>query len=76
MFASVTALYQRKLKRLIGYSSISHIGFVITALSCSSVESVKSVIIYIFLYTLTSIALFGIIINSTTNGLLLKYLIN
>jgi NADH-quinone oxidoreductase subunit N len=76
VLASIAAIYQKKIKRLLAYSAISHIGFMILALSCYSLDSIKSVIIYIALYIFANISIFSLLLNSTSKGSILKYLIN
>ena len=44
-----------KIKRMLAYSGIGHVGFICLALSCGSMEGIQSVFIYLFIYTLTSI---------------------
>lgn len=75
-FASVAALYQRKIKRLLSYSTISHTGFLLLAIYCSSVDSVKSLLFYLFFYVLTNLIVFGSLFLSTFHNKQKKYLIN
>lgn len=49
------ALRQKKLKRLIIYSSIAQIGFIISGLSVSTLDSLISTYFFIIIYILTSI---------------------
>lgn len=44
-----------KVKRMLAYSGIGHVGFICLALSCGSLEGIQSVFFYLFIYTLTSI---------------------
>jgi NADH:ubiquinone oxidoreductase subunit 2 (subunit N) len=74
-FASVVALYQKRIKRLLAYSTISHTGFLLLALSCGSIDSVKSCVFYIFVYVVMSMAFFSsIMLSGYKNNI--KYLIN
>jgi NADH-quinone oxidoreductase subunit N len=75
-FASIAALYQKRLKRLLAYSAISHAGFILLAISCNSLESVKSTLIYIFIYVVMSIAVFSVIFVVLKSNSLPKFLIN
>src|SRR3954470_18061165 len=47
----VGALSQYRVKRLLAYSSISHVGFLILALAVNSVSSVNSLLFYLVLTT-------------------------
>jgi len=51
------AIYQTKLKRIIAYSGISNMGYILTATLTIDVESMYSVIFYIIVYNLISIGL-------------------
>jgi NADH-quinone oxidoreductase subunit N len=75
-FASVAALYQKRVKRLLAYSTISHTGFILLGISCGSIDSIKSCFIYIALYSLMSLLTFSIIIYTSLNNKIPKYLIN
>ena len=70
------ALYQRKLKRLLAFSSISHAGFVLLAIACFSLESTKAISFYLVVYILTSFVLFSLVAISISKSGLLKYLVN
>jgi proton-translocating NADH-quinone oxidoreductase chain N len=74
---SISALYQKRIKRLFAYSTITHTGFILLAIVAASVESVKAIVFYTIIYSLLSILLFSILIFSVvvTNNYP-KYLIN
>jgi len=75
-FASLAALYQKRMKRLLAYSAISHTGFILLAFACFSMDSIKSSIIYITLYIVMTLAVFAILLSSVTSKTMPKYLIN
>jgi NADH-ubiquinone oxidoreductase chain 2 len=60
---SIVGLAQIKLKRLLAYSTISHIGFILLALAINSQQSIDSFIFYIFQYTITNLNIFLIVIS-------------
>lgn len=62
IIGTVVGLTQIKIKRLLAYSTISHIGFILLALSINSVQSIDSFIFYILQYTLTNLNTFLILI--------------
>jgi len=74
-FASIAALYQKRMKRLIAYSTISHTGFILLAICCGSMDSIKSCIIYISLYSLMTLSIFSIFMI-TGKQYTPKYLVN
>ena len=75
-FASVAALYQKRLKRLMAYSSVSHTGFLLLGICCQTVESIKACSVYIVLYILMSLSLFSVLFLSGINNTQQKYLIS
>ena len=60
---SVAGLKQRKLKSLLTYSSINNMGFVLLAFSVGSFEGVQIKFYYLIVYILTSLCVWGIILN-------------
>jgi NADH:ubiquinone oxidoreductase subunit 2 (subunit N) len=75
-FASVAALYQKRIKRLMAYSTVSHTGFLLLGICCSTVDSIKACTVYIVLYILMTLTLFSLLFLSGINNPQQKYLIN
>lgn len=75
-FASVTALYQKRVKRLLAYSAISHTGFILVALACNSLDAIKTAVIYISIYILMTISVFSVLFILLNNNKMPKFLIN
>lgn len=75
-FASLIALYQKRVKRLVAYSTVSHSGFILLGLCCSTIDSVKSCLVYIVVYILMTLTLFSIMFLSGINNSQQKYIIN
>lgn len=71
--AAVSGLYQKRVKRLVAYSAISHSGFLLLGIS---VGSSTSCVIYLVLYVLMSLAIFSILLLVGTDKTTPKYLIN
>jgi NADH-ubiquinone oxidoreductase chain 2 len=59
---SVLGLSQFRIKRLYAYSTISHVGFILLALSIHSVESVQAFFFYIIQYSLSNLNAFVILV--------------
>src|SRR5690625_1485460 len=55
------ALRQENIKRLLGYSSIAHLGYMIVALLAASQSGVEAVAFYMVAYFINMLAAFGII---------------
>lgn len=75
-FASVAALYQKRIKRLLAYSTVSHTGFMILGLYCCTIDSLKSCILYVVVYILMTLTMFSLLFLSGFNNTQQKYLIN
>ncbi len=77
IIGSLSAIYQKRLKRLFAYSTIVHTGFILLALVPSSLYSANSLIFYIIVYSILSVSLFGLLINmSIATHVQPKYIIN
>lgn len=62
IIGSVLGLTQFRIKRLYAYSTISHIGFILLALSIQSVESIQAFFFYIIQYSISNLNAFIILI--------------
>ena len=62
IIGSLLGLAQNRIKRLLAYSTISHIGFILLALAISSESSTASFLFYIIQYTITNLNIFLIIL--------------
>lgn len=56
------ALNQTKIKRLLAYSGIAHMGFVLWGIEIGTFESVQASLIYMILYVIMSICAFTIVL--------------
>lgn len=54
IIGAVLGLTQFRIKRLFAYSTISHLGFILLALSINSIESIQSFIFYLMQYSITN----------------------
>jgi NADH-quinone oxidoreductase subunit N len=61
---SLSALYQKRLKRLFAYSTISHTGFILLGIVAASPDSVNSLIFYVVIYSGLTVLLFSLLIFS------------
>ena len=62
IIGTVVGLTQFRIKRLFAYSTISHVGFILLALSISSVESTQAFIFYLIQYSISNLNAFVILI--------------
>jgi NADH-ubiquinone oxidoreductase chain 2 len=69
----VVGLTQFRIKRLFAYSTISHVGFLLLALSINSIESIQAFIFYLMQYSLSNLNVFVLLISI---GYSLYYYVN
>jgi NADH-ubiquinone oxidoreductase chain 2 len=63
IIGSIVGLAQTRIKRLLAYSTISHIGFILLALAINTEQSIDSLLFYIIQYSITNLNIFLIIIG-------------
>lgn len=63
IIGTVLGLTQTRIKRLLAYSTISHLGFILLALIVHSIESYQAFLFYIIQYILTNLNVFMIVIG-------------
>jgi len=73
---SILAIFQKRLKRLFAYSSINHTGFILIALSCYFVDTIKNGITYVIIYTTSVLAVFSVLMISEQKQASSKYVLN
>lgn len=62
IIGTVVGLAQFRIKRLLSYSTISHVGFMLLALAVSGQESIDAFLFYLIQYSLTSLNTFFILL--------------
>lgn len=62
IIGTVVGLTQFRIKRLFAYSTISHVGFILLALSISSIESTQAFIFYLMQYSISNLNVFIILV--------------
>ena len=62
IIGSVLGLSQSRIKRLLAYSTISHIGFILLSLAINTEQAIDSFLFYIIQYSLTNLNTFLILI--------------
>jgi NADH-ubiquinone oxidoreductase chain 2 len=63
LVGTIVGLTQFRIKRLLAYSTISHVGFILLALSVSSIESTQAFIFYLIQYSISNLNAFIILIT-------------
>jgi len=65
---NVVAIAQSNLKRMLAYSSIAHVGYMLVGLVAGGARGAGAVIFYLLAYTFTTIGAFGVITLCTRAG--------
>src|SRR5271163_3756860 len=63
LIGTIVGLTQFRIKRLFAYSTISHIGFILLALSINSIESIQAFIFYLIQYSLSNLNAFILLLS-------------
>jgi len=62
IIGTVVGLTQLRIKRLFAYSTISHVGFILLALTINSIESIQAFIFYLMQYSLSNLNAFMLLL--------------
>jgi proton-translocating NADH-quinone oxidoreductase chain N len=60
ILGSIAAMAQQKFKRILAYSSISHVGFMLIGFCSGTIEGIQALLIYIIIYMIMSCGIFSI----------------
>jgi len=63
IIGTIVGLTQFKIKKLYAYSTISHVGFILLALSINSIESIQAFIFYLMQYSISNLNAFFLLIS-------------
>ncbi len=65
---NITAIAQTNIKRMLAYSTISHVGFILLGIMSANKYGMTSALFYVVAYTLMSLAAFGMILLLARKG--------
>jgi NADH-quinone oxidoreductase subunit N len=68
LLGSFAAIVQTNIKRLMAYSSIGHMGFVLVGLAASNEQGVTGILLYLTIYLFMNIGTFGCILAMRRQG--------
>nr|UQT68328.1 NADH dehydrogenase subunit 2 [Nothophytophthora sp.] len=74
LIGALSALQQKKIKRLLAYSSISHVGFILIGFTSNLLNNIPFILLYVIIYIITSINLWTSYISLNINHKPIKYL--
>ncbi len=66
---TVGALLQTSVKRLLAYSAISHVGYILLGFVSSTIEGLYGVVLYLIVYVIIMLVIFGIFMNTRSSEL-------
>ncbi len=69
IIGSLGAITQTDIKRLMAYSTINHVGFILIGLVAGTEDGIIAICIYLILYLLMNIGVFVIILNLKRDGI-------
>lgn len=62
ILGALAAMSQNKIKRLLAYSSIGHVGYMLVGLCCGTVEGIQALLIYLVIYLVITVNIFAIVL--------------
>ncbi|MDA3807919.1 MAG: NADH-quinone oxidoreductase subunit NuoN [Thiomicrorhabdus sp.] len=68
VIGSIVAIAQDNLKRLLAYSGIGHVGFLLLGVIAATPEGYSAAMFYVIIYAITGVAGFGMIIALSRTG--------
>ncbi len=68
VLGAFAALRQSNIKRLMAYSSISHVGYALVGLASASEAGMRGLLVYVAIYLLTTIGTFAVLVAMRRQG--------
>lgn len=73
VIGTLSALSQTKIKRLLAFSSIGHVGYLLAGFACGTIEGMQALLIYLVVYIFMNINIFALLLcpmrrETTTSG--------
>lgn len=68
LVGSLGAITQRNIKRLMAYSSIGHIGYILIAFAAGTAEAAQSILVYLVIYMVMNAGVFAVILSMRRGG--------
>jgi proton-translocating NADH-quinone oxidoreductase chain N len=67
------AIFQTKIKRLLAYSAIGHVGYMLIGLSCSSIDGITATFFYVIIYLIMTLGTFVVLLSVRSYRYLNKF---
>jgi len=68
LVGNIVAIAQTNIKRMLGYSTIAHVGFILLAVFCGTAKGNAAALFYTLTYVVATLGAFGIIILLSRRG--------
>jgi len=68
VLGAFAAMSQKKLKRLLAFSSIGHIGYILLGMTCGTVEGIQALLLYLLIYVFMTLNVFAILLSLREQG--------
>ncbi len=65
---NIVAIAQTNIKRMLGYSTIAHVGFILLAIFCGTEQGDAAALFYVLTYVVAAAGAFGVIIVLSRSG--------
>lgn len=72
LVGSLGALKQTNIKRLLAYSSIGHVGYMLIAVAAGTSDGVQAILVYLAIYAVMSIGVFACVLRLSRRGEVLE----
>jgi NADH-quinone oxidoreductase subunit N len=71
VFGAVAAIAQPNIKRLMAYSSIGHVGYLLIGLAAGTTEGIRGVLVYLAIYLFMNVGAWGVVLCMRRQGRML-----
>jgi len=68
LIGNISAVFQRSVKRMLAYSSIAQVGFMLFALYGKSDFAQEGIVLYVVVYSLATLGIFGLLVKMKENS--------
>lgn len=68
LVGALAALRQTNIKRLLAYSSIGHVGYVLVGIAAGNITAIQSMLVYGFIYVITTLGMFTTVLLLKRKG--------
>src|SRR5690606_36708115 len=68
IIGNVVAIVQTSIKRMLGYSAIAHVGFILAAVFCGTAQGYAAALFYTITYAIMAAGAFGMVILLSRQG--------